>query len=164
MDVAQSELFPPLICALPPVSQIDQECTIFSGVTYLGAGNINAPKSNMELQRKMSEMNQSSDDVGLRVSVSIPNCSDGFVVLHDAATAAHIASYEVTRILFYSRGTVDTKDKACFAFTLSRGDCQETAIFQCHVFRCHIPEAVSQVSGECWLGPFPWIVLISLGL
>lgn len=154
----------PLICALPPVSQIDQECTIFSGVTYLGAGNINAPKSNMELQRKMSEMNQSSDDVGLRVSVSIPNCSDGFVVLHDAATAAHIASYEVTRILFYSRGTVDTKDKACFAFTLSRGDCQETAIFQCHVFRCHIPEAVSQVSGECGLGPFPWIVLISLGL
>lgn len=108
----------------------------------------------------MSEMNQSSDDVGLRVTVSIPNCSDGFVVLHDAATSAHIAAYEVTRILFYSRGTVGTSDEACFSFTLSRGDCQETAIFQCHVFRCHIPEAVSQVSGECTCS----LLLLFLGI
>lgn len=128
------------------VSHIDQECTIFSGVTYLGARNINAPKSDMELQRKMSELNQSSGDMGQRMTVSIPNCSDGFVVLHDAETSTYIESYEVTRVLFYSRGT--DKDKACFAFTVSRGDCQETAIFQCHVFRCHIPEAVSQVSGK----------------
>lgn len=67
-----------------PVSDIDQECTIFAGVMYLGAANINAPKSEKEIMRNMIELNASasSDDspVGMRVSVSIPLCSQGLVV------------------------------------------------------------------------------------
>lgn len=67
--------------------------------------------------------------------------------LHDQNTNAVIARYEIQRILFYARGSVTTPDVACFAFTWSHGDSQESAIFQCHVFKCNIPEAVTPVSG-----------------
>ena len=128
------------------LSEIDQECTIFSGVTYLGAAGINAPKSEKEIHRTMMEMNSSAGTIGLKVSVSIPTKSEGLVVLYDAATNAVVSTYEVQRILFYARGAAGSNDQACFAFTWSHGDTQDTAIFQCHVFRCTIPEAVTQVS------------------
>ncbi|XP_016965761.1 rab GTPase-activating protein 1-like [Drosophila biarmipes] len=124
------------------VSEIDQGCTIFSGVTYLGAANINAPKSETEVYRIMGELNSGSKSVGLKITVSIPNCSDGLVVLHDAESNTIIATYEISSIILYYRGPVDTVENGCFAFTWLHGD----ALFQCHVFRCHIPEAVNQVS------------------
>lgn len=62
------------------VSEIDQCCTIFSGVTYLGAANINAPKSELDVYRIMSELSSGSSSEGLKISISIPNCSDGLVV------------------------------------------------------------------------------------
>lgn len=65
------------------MSDIDQDCTIFSGVTYLAAATINAPKSEVEIQRKISELNgihHDNDSVGLKVSVSIPSSSEGLVV------------------------------------------------------------------------------------
>ncbi|XP_034659603.1 rab GTPase-activating protein 1-like isoform X2 [Drosophila subobscura] len=124
------------------VSEIDQGCTIFSGVTYLGAANINAPKSETDVYRIMNELNSGSKSVGLKITVSIPICSDGLVVLHDAESNTIIATYEISSIILYYRGPVDTAENGCFAFTWLHGD----ALFQCHVFRCHIPEAVNQVS------------------
>lgn len=64
------------------VSDIDQDCTSFSGVTYLASATINAPKSEMEIQRKITELNtiHGDDDVGLKVSISVPSCSDGLIV------------------------------------------------------------------------------------
>ncbi|XP_054731895.1 rab GTPase-activating protein 1-like isoform X1 [Anastrepha obliqua] len=124
------------------VSEIDQGCTIFSGVTYLGAANINAPKSEIDIYRIMNELNSNSDSVGLKISVSIPNCSDGLVVLHDGDTGSIIATYEIQSIILYFRGPVESPENGCFAFTWLHGD----SLFQCHVFRCHIPEAVNQVS------------------
>lgn len=64
------------------VSDIDQDCTSFSGVTYLASATINAPKSETEIQRKISELNTIHDDesVGLKVSISIPFCAEGFIV------------------------------------------------------------------------------------
>ena len=62
------------------VSDIDQGCTIFAGITYLGAANINAPKSEQEIQRNMSELNSETISAGLKVSVSIPMTSDGLIV------------------------------------------------------------------------------------
>lgn len=66
----------------PTVSDIDQDCTIFAGVTYLGAATINAPKSKVEIQRNMAELNATAAaaDHGMKVSVSIPSCSEGVVV------------------------------------------------------------------------------------
>lgn len=62
------------------VSEIDQDCTEFAGVTYLGSVKINAPKSENEIQRNINEMNTHSQTTGLKVSVSIPSCSEGYVV------------------------------------------------------------------------------------
>ena len=93
----------------------------------------------------MCELSASAGEAGLKVCVSIPSCSDGLVVLYDALTNAVFAHYEIHRILFYARGSADSVDQACFAFTWSHGECLETAIYQCHVFRCNIPEAVNQV-------------------
>ncbi|XP_037949810.1 rab GTPase-activating protein 1-like isoform X2 [Teleopsis dalmanni] len=120
---------------------IDQGCTIFSGVTYLGAANINAPKSEIDIYRIMSELN-SGTSTGLKISISIPNTSEGLVVLHDAESNSVIATYEIQSIILYFRGPVETVENGCFAFTWLHGE----SLFQCHVFRCHIPEAVSQVS------------------
>ncbi|XP_035792291.1 rab GTPase-activating protein 1-like [Anopheles albimanus] len=146
------------------LSDIDQDCTIFSGVTYLGASRINAPKSEREILQKVSEMNTggggsgtggrmppsvnggSESPLGLKVSVSIPNCSEGLVVLYDCESHSVVATYEVQRILFFARGPIGSADQACFAFTWSHGESQDTAVHQCHVFRCNIPEAVTQVS------------------
>ncbi|XP_073843236.1 GTPase activating protein and centrosome-associated isoform X2 [Musca autumnalis] len=124
------------------VSEIDQGCTIFSGVTYLGAANINAPKSETDVYRIMSELNSGTSVDGLKISISIPNCSDGLVVLHDAETNSIIQTYEVQSIILYFRGPIETVEHGCFAFTWLHGE----SLFQCHVFRCHIPEAVNQVS------------------
>ncbi|XP_071447780.1 rab GTPase-activating protein 1-like isoform X2 [Hetaerina americana] len=120
----------------------EEDCTTFGGVRYLGGATIKAPKSETEIQRNMAILaSQASSELPIRVSLSVPNNSAGTVVLYDPATKAIIARYEVQRILFYARGS-----GGCFAFTLSHGSSQESAIFQCHVFRCDIPEAVDQVS------------------
>ena len=58
------------------------------------------------------------------------------------------SSFDIQFILFYARGTKETPDHSCFAFSWSHGDSQENAIYQCHVFRCNIPEAVHQVSSS----------------
>lgn len=63
------------------VSDVDQDCTIFSGVFYLGAAAINAPKSENEIQRNMSILNGQSPAQGIKVAVSVPLSSQGLVVL-----------------------------------------------------------------------------------
>lgn len=62
------------------VSDVDQDCTIFAGVTYLGAANINAPKSEAEIQRNMAILNEQSFELGIKIAVSVPCSSQGFVV------------------------------------------------------------------------------------
>lgn len=141
-QIKKIEYFYSLLISI--VSEIDQGCTIFSGVTYLGAANINAPKSETDVYRIMSELNSGTSADGLKISISIPNCSDGLVVLHDAETNSKIQAYEVQSIILYFRGPIETVEHGCFAFTWLHGE----SLFQCHVFRCHIPEAVNQVSGE----------------
>lgn len=63
------------------VSDVDQDCTIFSGVFYLGAAAINAPKSETEIQRNMSILNGQATGQGIKVSISVPLSSQGLVVL-----------------------------------------------------------------------------------
>lgn len=66
--------------ALLLVSDVDQDCTIFAGVTYLGAAAINAPKSEGEIQRNMAILNEQSSEQGIKVAVSVPCSSQGLVV------------------------------------------------------------------------------------
>lgn len=66
---------------LNTLSHVQQECTIFNGVTYLGAAAINAPKSECEIQRNMNILNaEQSLNLGIKVSVSVPSSSQGSVV------------------------------------------------------------------------------------
>ncbi|KAL1138790.1 hypothetical protein AAG570_008852 [Ranatra chinensis] len=134
------------------IGDILQECTIFSGVSYLGAATINAPKSEAEIQRNMVILNEQTVEA-IKVSVSIPSCSDGCVVLYDAVSNSVMQRYEICRILFYAHGKPESNEAACFAFTWTHGDTLESSIFQCHVFRCDIPEAVGQVSA-CFMKAF----------
>ena len=60
----------------------------------------------------------------------------------DPVGNTEIASYRIHHILFCARGPSDSEERRCFAFTCSHGDSAETAIFQCHVFRCEAPDAV----------------------
>ncbi|XP_042229532.1 rab GTPase-activating protein 1-like isoform X2 [Homarus americanus] len=119
--------------------------TIFNRVTYLGAASINAPRSEAEIQRNMAILNAQAQEQALEVSVSVPSNSEGYVIIYDATTSTEMTRFKIHRILFCARGKVDTSEARCFAFTSSHGDTQETAIFQCHVFRCQIPEAVARV-------------------
>lgn len=63
------------------LAHVQQECTIFNGVTYLGSAAINAPKSECEIQRNMNILNaEQSLNLGIKVSVSVPSSSQGSVV------------------------------------------------------------------------------------
>lgn len=63
------------------LANVQQECTIFNGVTYLGSATINAPKSECEIQRNMNILNaEQSLNLGIKVSVSVPSSSQGSVV------------------------------------------------------------------------------------
>jgi len=59
---------------------VQQDCTIFSGVFYLGSANINAPKSEREIQKNMEILNEQLSEDALKVSVSIPSSSEGIVL------------------------------------------------------------------------------------
>lgn len=140
------------------VSDVDQECTVFSGVSYLGAQNIADPKAEGDIQRIMQElcsMPESRD--GIAVSISIPVCSQGMVVLYQADSNSVMTRYAVNRISFYARGAAGSPVASCFAFTWSHGETKESAVYRCHVFRCHIAEAVNQVS-SCFAKAFERIV------
>uniref|UniRef100_H2YCK5 Rab-GAP TBC domain-containing protein n=1 Tax=Ciona savignyi TaxID=51511 RepID=H2YCK5_CIOSA len=53
-----------------------------------------------------------------------------------------MTSFKLYTILFCCRGADDSVEKDCFAFTESH---QSSGIFQCHVFRCEVHEAVRKV-------------------
>ncbi|CRL02912.1 CLUMA_CG015881, isoform A [Clunio marinus] len=136
------------------IDQNDGNFTIFSNVLYLGSSNIILPKSEDEILRNINELNSSSGNIGVKVKISIPNCCDGQVVLYDEESEGTIySSFDIQFILFYARGKANSEDHACFAFSWSHGDTQETAIYQCHVFRCNVPEAVQHVS-SCFAKAF----------
>lgn len=62
------------------ISNVQQECTIFNGVIYLGAAAINAPKSEYEIQRNMNILNaEQSPNLEIKISVSVPSSSQGSV-------------------------------------------------------------------------------------
>ncbi|XP_026728714.1 rab GTPase-activating protein 1-like isoform X2 [Trichoplusia ni] len=133
---------------------VDQECTVFSGVSYLGAQNISDPKSENDIQRIMKELSSMPESRdGIAVSISIPVCSQGLVVLYQADSNSVMTRYAVNRISFYARGAAGSPVASCFAFTWSHGETKESAVYRCHVFRCHIAEAVNQVS-SCFAKAF----------
>lgn len=63
------------------ISNEQQDYTKFDAVTYLGAAQINAPKSESEIQRNMKILaEQSLHSVPIKVSLLVPSCSSGSVM------------------------------------------------------------------------------------
>lgn len=54
------------------------DCTIFTGVTYLGSAAVNAPRSEAEINRNMAVFNDQSK-MAIPVVLSVPNHSEGTV-------------------------------------------------------------------------------------
>lgn len=73
--------------------------------------------------------------------------------LYDDSNSSIISNFNIHCILFYAK---DSK-LACFGFSwalhISDEQNQELAVYQCHVFRCNIKEAVNQIS-KCFSKAF----------
>jgi len=123
----------------------DGTCAVFNQIAYLGSATVNAPRSESELQRNMAILSRQSSGQPIKVTLLIPSSADGTVILLEADSNLEMAAHPIHRIVFFARGPADTLDFSCFAFTCPRGDSEDNSVFQCHVFRCEIPEAVSKV-------------------
>ncbi|ODN05350.1 Rab GTPase-activating protein 1 [Orchesella cincta] len=118
---------------------------IFHRVSYLGAAMIKEPRSEPEIQKIMAFLNDQSSDKVMTVSVSVDIHADGFVIVYEGDNQLEISRFKINQIIFFARGSSGTSAAACFAFTSSHGESYEEAIFQCHSFRCDVPDAVGRV-------------------
>lgn len=57
---------------------LDDETTVFTGVTYLGSAVVDAPRSQTEINRNMGVLN-SQIGMAIPVSLSVPGHSEGVV-------------------------------------------------------------------------------------
>lgn len=63
--------------------------------------------------------------------------------VYEEENQQEISRFKINQIVFFARGDISTQaEAACFAFTCSHGKSPQEAIFQCHAFRCDVPEAV----------------------
>jgi hypothetical protein len=140
---------------LPPPPQ-NTNCILFYGVTYLGCSSVNAPKSETEINRIISTLNEQGKEC-IEVSMSVPQSVDEKIILFDVDAndesnfnANIIAEYKMAQVLFVVRGKKNSAESSCFAFTTCHGDTMENLIFSCHVFRCKLAEAVSKILYSFW--------------
>jgi hypothetical protein len=126
-------------------------CILFYGVTYLGCSSVNAPKSEAEINRVMSTLNEQGQ-LCVEVTMSVPQSIEEKIVLYDSANMeSKIAEYKMAHVLFVVRGSKSSPEHSCFAFTTCHGDVSsENFFFSCHVFRCNIAEAVSKILYSFW--------------
>lgn len=134
-------------------------CILFYGVTYLGCSSVNAPKSETEINRIMSTLNEQGK-MCIEVSMSVPQTVDEKIILFDSSNSNEansadsnaniIAEYKMAHVLFVVRGSKNSPESSCFAFTTCHGDSMENLMFSCHVFRCKLVEAVSKILYSFW--------------
>lgn len=134
-------------------------CILFYGVTYLGCSSVNAPKSEAEINRIMSTLNEQGK-MCIEVSMSVPQTVDEKIILFDSSSnevgenansnVNVIAEYKMAQVLFVVRGGKNSPEANCFAFTTCHGDNMENLMFSCHVFRCKLVEAVSKILYSFW--------------
>ena len=134
-------------------------CILFYGVTYLGCSSVNAPKSEAEINRIMSTLNEQGK-MCIEVSMSVPQTVDEKIILFDSisnevaenanSNVNIIAEYKMAQVLFVVRGGKNSPEANCFAFTTCHGDNMENLMFSCHVFRCKLVEAVSKILYSFW--------------
>jgi len=118
----------------------DETCILFHNVFYLGCSSVSDARSEKEAQNTISVLSSRSNETkNIEIKLSVPNQADGCVrLLESGDSNIVIASFRLYSILFCCRGN----QTDCFAFTESH---QPSGFFQCHVFRCQLPDAVKKV-------------------
>lgn len=115
-------------------------CVLFHGITYLGASNINAPVSDLELKRAISILRDHKEGT-ISVILSVSLSPTGSIRLLDPVSRAEIAKYDIDNICFWGKGESETEEKDCLAFNIKQG--KEEVIYHCHVFQCAEEDDVS---------------------
>lgn len=125
-------------------------CILFYGVTYLGCASVNAPKSEAEINRVMTTLNEQGKVV-IEVTMSVPQSIEEKIILYDNLhNESKIAEYKMAHVLFVVRGAKNSSESNCFAFTTCHGDSMDNLMFSCHVFRCNLVDAVSKILYSFW--------------
>ncbi|XP_035208597.1 rab GTPase-activating protein 1-like [Stegodyphus dumicola] len=128
-------------------SLADGEYTVFDRITYLGCAVISDPKNETEIKKSMSVLNGQSSAKVLSISLSLPVNSEGYIILYEPSSSNEIASFPILQISAHVIGETQSAEANCLALVhnCSQGTIPESTVFQCHVFRCEIPEAVSKI-------------------
>ena len=85
-------------------------CILFYGVTYLGCATVNAPKSEPEINRIMSTLNEQGK-MAIEVTMSVPQSIEEKIVLFEMEQTK-IAEYKMSHVLFVVRGGKGTDRKS----------------------------------------------------
>ena len=129
---------------LTPLTPLSDEAPVmsvlFSGISYLGSSSVDAPISEIEANRKMNILKeQAAGTEPIPVVLSIPLTNHGNVILKDPKTDQPMATYTIKQILFCARGNAEVL-LDCFCLNVKN---RRSGMYQCHVFRCDIVDAVS---------------------
>ena len=82
---------------------------------------------------------QSTGTEPIPIVLAVPLTNRGSVVLKDPKTDQTMASYPIKFILFCARGNAEIL-LDCFCLNVKN---KRSGMYQCHVFRCDIVDAVS---------------------
>lgn len=128
-------------------SLADGEYTVFDRITYLGSAVINDPKNEYDIRKKMSVLNEESSANAMHISLSLPLNSEGYVILYQQSSSNEIGSFPIVQIVAHVAGDLESKEASCLALVhkCNQGTIPESTVFQCHVFRSEIPEAVCKI-------------------
>lgn len=128
------------------ISIADGDYTVFDRITYLGSAVISDPRNEMDVRKNMAVLNEQSAKA-LNISLSLPVNSEGYIILYEPSSSNEIASFPISQIIAHISGELGSKDVNCLSLVhkCSQGTIPDSTIFQCHVFRCEIPEAVPKI-------------------
>ncbi|GFR04911.1 rab GTPase-activating protein 1 [Trichonephila clavata] len=128
------------------ISIADGDYTVFDRITYLGSAVISDPRNEMDVRKNMAVLNEQSAKA-LNISLSLPVNSEGYIILYEPSSSNEIASFPISQIIAHISGEPGSKDVNCLSLVhkCSQGTIPDSTIFQCHVFRCEIPEAVPKI-------------------
>ncbi|CAL1275836.1 unnamed protein product [Larinioides sclopetarius] len=128
------------------ISLADGEYTVFDRIIYLGSAVISDPRNETDIHKNMTVLNEQSAKA-LHISLSLPVNSEGYIILYEPSSSNEIASFPISQIIAHVSGEPGSKDASCLTLVhkCSQGTIPDSTIFQCHVFRCEIPEAVPKI-------------------
>lgn len=129
------------------MSLVEGDYTVFDRIVYLGCAMIADPMSEIEIRRNMAVLNGQTSAKAMHISLSLPVHSEGYVVLYEPSSSYEIVNFPLHQIKTYVPGSAESKEANCIAlvYESNQSHLSETIIYQCHVFRCEVPEAATKI-------------------